>query len=113
MLRYVSPMAMTRGRCTRNTRTSNKSVYAQYRLAEELARDLDLDYSDLRFLRAGINHMAYYLTLENQKVVSTSIFIRILGFLRRIAAPKPGIYHSRCCNLVRCKDVQKIGLLRD
>jgi alpha-galactosidase/6-phospho-beta-glucosidase family protein len=45
--------------------------------AEELARDLDLDPADLRYRCAGINHMAFYLSLEkNAQTAATSAFIR-------------------------------------
>lgn len=68
MLNYVNPMAM-----------NTWAMYEKYPhikqvglchsvqgTAEELARDLDIDYSDLRYTCAGINHMAYYLTLEKK-----------------------------------------------
>jgi alpha-galactosidase len=66
MLNYVNPMAM-----------NTWAMYARYPhikqvglchsvqgTAEELARDLDLDPADLRYRCAGINHMAFYLSLE-------------------------------------------------
>ncbi|PLP29920.1 alpha-glucosidase/alpha-galactosidase, partial [Klebsiella pneumoniae] len=68
MLNYVNPMAM-----------NTWAMYARYPhikqvglchsvqgTAEELARDLDLDPADLRYRCAGINHMAFYLSLEKK-----------------------------------------------
>lgn len=80
MLNYVNPMAM-----------NTWAMYARYPhikqvglchsvqgTAEELAHDLDLDPADLRYRCAGINHMAFYLSLEkNAQTAATSAFIRI------------------------------------
>ncbi len=68
MLNYVNPMAM-----------NTWAMYARYPhikqvglchsvqgTAEELAHDLDLDPADLRYRCAGINHMAFYLSLEKK-----------------------------------------------
>ncbi len=76
MLNYVNPMAM-----------NTWAMYARYPhikqvglchsvqgTAEELARDLDLDPADLRYRCAGINHMAFYLSLEkSSRTAATSV----------------------------------------
>lgn len=80
MLNYVNPMAM-----------NSWAMYARYPhikqvglchsvqgTAEELAHDLDLDPADLRYRCAGINHMAFYLSLEKRRgTAATSASIRI------------------------------------
>lgn len=68
MLNYVNPMAM-----------NTWAMYAKYPdikqvglchsvqgTAKELANDLDIDYADLRYRSAGINHMAFYLNFEKK-----------------------------------------------
>ncbi|CDT15288.1 alpha-glucosidase/alpha-galactosidase [Vibrio coralliirubri] len=114
MLNYVNPMAM-----------NTWAMYEKYPhikqvglchsvqgTAEELARDLDLDYADLRYTCAGINHMAYYLTLEKKTESGeyVDIYPDLLEAFESGQAPKPGIYHNgRCTNLVRYEMFKKLG----
>ncbi|USD33076.1 MULTISPECIES: alpha-glucosidase/alpha-galactosidase [Vibrio] len=114
MLNYVNPMAM-----------NTWAMYEKYPeikqvglchsvqgTAEELARDLDLDYSDLRYSCAGINHMAYYLTLEKKDEQGNyvDIYPELLAAFERGDAPKPGLHHGgRCTNLVRYEMFKKLG----
>ncbi|HCG6061979.1 TPA: alpha-glucosidase/alpha-galactosidase [Vibrio parahaemolyticus] len=114
MLNYVNPMAM--------------NTWAMYEMyphikqvglchsvqgtAEELARDLDIDVADLRYTCAGINHMAYYLTLE--KKIGQGEYVDIYPDLLQAFAdgsvPKPGIHNNgRCENLVRYEMFKKLG----
>ncbi|NOI30060.1 alpha-glucosidase/alpha-galactosidase [Vibrio coralliilyticus] len=114
MLNYVNPMAM-----------NTWAMYEKYPeikqvglchsvqgTAEELARDLDLDYADLRYTCAGINHMAYYLTLEKKDEQDNyvDIYPDLLDAFERGEAPKPGLHHDgRCTNLVRYEMFKKLG----
>ena len=114
MLNYVNPMAM-----------NTWAMYEKYPeikqvglchsvqgTAEELARDLDLDYADLRYICAGINHMAYYLTLEKKDEQGNyvDIYPDLLDAFERGEAPKPGLHHDgRCTNLVRYEMFKKLG----
>ncbi|MCG9598856.1 alpha-glucosidase/alpha-galactosidase [Vibrio sp. Isolate25] len=114
MLNYVNPMAM-----------NTWAMYEKYPeikqvglchsvqgTAEELARDLDLDYADLRYTCAGINHMAYYLTLEKKDEQGNyvDIYPELLAAFERGDAPKPSLHHGgRCTNLVRYEMFKKLG----
>lgn len=114
MLNYVNPMAM-----------NTWAMYEKYPeikqvglchsvqgTAEELARDLDLDYADLRYTCVGINHMAYYLTLEKKDEQGNyvDIYPDLLDAFERGEAPKPGLHHDgRCTNLVRYEMFKKLG----
>ncbi|MBC7005726.1 alpha-glucosidase/alpha-galactosidase [Photobacterium sp. BZF1] len=114
MLNYVNPMAM-----------NTWAMYEKYPhikqvglchsvqgTAEELARDLDIDYSDLRYTCAGINHMAYYLTLEKKTEHGeyVSIYPDLLEAYEMGQAPKPNIHgNPRCENIVRYEMFKKLG----
>ncbi|MDV5168094.1 alpha-glucosidase/alpha-galactosidase [Photobacterium rosenbergii] len=114
MLNYVNPMAM-----------NTWAMYEKYPhikqvglchsvqgTAEELARDLDLDYGDLRYTCAGINHMAYYLTLEKKTENGeyVSIYPDLLEAYEMGQAPKPNIHgNPRCENIVRYEMFKKLG----
>ncbi|KXF82989.1 alpha-glucosidase/alpha-galactosidase [Enterovibrio coralii] len=114
MLNYVNPMAM-----------NTWAMYEKYPhikqvglchsvqgTAEELARDLDIDYSELRYTCAGINHMAYYLTFEkkNETGEYKDIYPDLLAAFESGKAPKPSTSHGgRCQNLVRYEMFKKLG----
>ncbi|EHK0750976.1 alpha-glucosidase/alpha-galactosidase [Vibrio parahaemolyticus] len=114
MLNYVNPMAM--------------NTWAMYEMyphikqvglchsvqgtAEELARVLDIDVADLRYTCAGINHMAYYLTLEKKigQGEYVDIYPDLLQAFADGSAPKSGIHNNgRCENLVRYEMFKKLG----
>lgn len=72
--------------------------------AEELARDLNLDPADLRYRCAGINHMAFYLSLEKKLADGSyvSIYPDLLQAYAEGRAPKPNLHgNPRCENIVR------------
>ncbi|PSW22277.1 alpha-glucosidase/alpha-galactosidase [Photobacterium sanctipauli] len=113
MLNYVNPMAM-----------NTWAMYEKYPhikqvglchsvqgTAEELARDLEIDYNDLRYTCAGINHMAYYLTLEQKDADGNyrSIYPDLLAAYEMGQAPKPNPHNARCQNVVRYEMFKKLG----
>lgn len=114
MLNYVNPMAM-----------NTWAMYQQFPhikqvglchsvqgTAHELARDLDIDPATLRYRCAGINHMAFYLTLERQLESGefVNLYPELLAAYEAGAAPKPGLHHNqRCQNLVRYELFKKFG----
>ncbi len=114
MLNYVNPMAM-----------NTWAMYAKYPnikqvglchsvqgTAEELAHDLDINYDDLRYRSAGINHMAFYLELEKKDANGEyhSIYSALLNAFNNGSAPKPNTHgNPRCENLVRYEMFKKLG----
>jgi alpha-galactosidase len=73
---------------------------------EEIAHDLDLPARDIRYRVAGVNHVAFFLTLEHQGATST----------RRCArAGAPGASRNRrfcmprCPNKVRYEVMDQLG----
>lgn len=114
LLNYVNPMAM-----------NTWAIYARYPhikqvglchsvqgTAEELARDLDLDPALLRYRCAGINHMAFYLSLEKKQPDGSyvSIYPELLQAYAEKRAPKPNMHgNPRCQNIVRYEMFKKLG----
>ncbi|WP_392558444.1 alpha-glucosidase/alpha-galactosidase [Orbus mooreae] len=114
MLNYVNPMAM-----------NTWAMYEKYPhikqvglchsvqgTAEELARDLDIRYDDLRYRCAGINHMAFYLEIEKKDDQGHyhSIYPALLSAFEKGQAPKPNPHgNPRCKNLVRYEMFKKLG----
>ncbi|WP_414477090.1 alpha-glucosidase/alpha-galactosidase [Klebsiella variicola] len=114
LLNYVNPMAM-----------NTWAMYARYPhikqvglchsvqgTAEELARDLDLDPADLRYRCAGINHMAFYLSLEKKLADGSyvSLYPDLLQAYAEGRAPKPNLHgNPRCENIVRYEMFKKLG----
>lgn len=114
MLNYVNPMAM-----------NTWAMYARYPhikqvglchsvqgTAEELARDLNIDPTSLRYRCAGINHMAFYLELERKTADGTyvNLYPELLAAYDAGQAPKPNIHgNERCQNIVRYEMFKKLG----
>lgn len=114
MLNYVNPMAM-----------NTWAMYAKYPhikqiglchsvqgTVEELARDLNIDYQNLRYRCAGINHMAFYLELERKEENGcyVSLYPELLKAYEEGAVPKPNIHgNARCENIVRYEMFKKLG----
>ncbi|WP_312605568.1 alpha-glucosidase/alpha-galactosidase [Kosakonia cowanii] len=114
LLNYVNPMAM-----------NTWAIYARYPhikqvglchsvqgTAEELARDLDLDPALLRYRCAGINHMAFYLSLEKKQPDGSyiSLYPELLQAYAEKRAPKPNMHgNPRCQNIVRYEMFKKLG----
>ena len=114
MLNYVNPMAM-----------NTWAMYARYPhikqvglchsvqgTAEELARDLDIDPTSLRYRSAGINHMAFYLQLERKTADGTyvDLYPELLAAYETGLVPKPNIHgNTRCQNIVRYEMFKKLG----
>jgi alpha-galactosidase len=114
MLNYVNPMAM-----------NTWAMYARYPqikqvglchsvqgTAAELARDLDIDPATLRYRCAGINHMAFYLSLEKKNTNGEyiSIYPELLNAYESGQAPKPNAHSNpRCENIVRYEMFKKLG----
>ncbi|MDF7758810.1 alpha-glucosidase/alpha-galactosidase [Kosakonia cowanii] len=114
LLNYVNPMAM-----------NTWAIYARFPhikqvglchsvqgTAEELARDLDLDPALLRYRCAGINHMAFYLSLEKKQPDGSyvSLYPELLQAWADKRAPKPNMHgNPRCQNIVRYEMFKKLG----
>ena len=66
-LNYVNPMAMNVWGLARQTKIKTVGLcHSVQHTAEELANDLGIPVSEIDYLAAGINHMAFYLKFEHQ-----------------------------------------------
>lgn len=113
MLQYVNPMAM-------NTWALG-AKYPQIRqvglchsvqgTAAELARDLDIPVSDLRYRAAGINHMAFYLNFEARQADGSyrGLYPALREGYRQGRIPKPSHWNARCPNRVRYEAMMHLG----
>ncbi|MDU8924733.1 alpha-glucosidase/alpha-galactosidase [Pasteurellaceae bacterium LIM206] len=113
MLNYVNPMAMnTWAMFEKYPHIKQVGLcHSVQGTVEELARDLDIDHHDLRYRCAGINHMAFYLTLEKKNANGKyeSIYPDLLEAYNKGTAPKPNPNNSRCKNIVRYEMLKKLG----
>jgi alpha-galactosidase len=64
-LNYVNPMAINCWAIDRGTRIKTVGLcHSVPHTAKELAKDLDMPVEEINYVVAGINHMAFYLKLE-------------------------------------------------
>ena len=75
LINYANPMCMNQWALSRATNIRTVGLcHSVPGTAHELARDIDVPYDDVRYLVAGINHMAFYLKFEDRKTgAKTSI----------------------------------------
>lgn len=65
LLNYVNPMAMNCWAISRASRISTVGLcHSVQGTASELARDIDIPIGEINYVAAGINHMAFYLSIE-------------------------------------------------
>ncbi len=113
MLQYVNPMAI-------NT-WAIAAKYPEIRqvglchsvqgTAMELARDLDIPVSELRYKAAGINHMAFYLNFEHRQPDGSyrDLYPALFEGYRAGRIPKPSHWNARCPNRVRYEMMTRLG----
>ncbi len=66
-LNYVNPMAINQWALSRGTSIKTVGLcHSVPHTAHELANDIGIPYKDINYVVAGINHMAFYLKLENR-----------------------------------------------
>jgi len=105
MLQYVNPMAInTWALGARYPDLKQVGLcHSVQGTAAELARDLDIPETDLRYRAAGINHMAFYLTFEARNPDGTyrDLYPALRDGYRAGRIPKPSSWNARCPNKVR------------
>ncbi len=112
LLQYVNPMAInTWAIAAKYPRIRQVGLcHSVQGTAHELARDLDIPDERIRYLCAGINHMAFYLRFEEERPDGSrrDLYPELLRAYAEGRAPKPS-RNPRCPNLVRYDMLTRLG----
>ncbi len=113
MLQYVNPMAInTWAIAEKYPKIKQVGLcHSVQGTAEELARDLDIPITDIRYRAAGINHMAFYLKFEHKQKDGTykNLYTDLLQGYEEGRFPKPSSWNPRCPNKVRYEMLKRLG----
>lgn len=112
MLNYVNPMAINTWALTARYPDIRQVglCHSVQGTAFELARDLGLDVADLRYRAAGINHMAFYLSIEARDGTGwRDLYPSLREGYRAGRIPLESHWNPRCPNLVRYEVMEHFG----
>lgn len=113
MLQYVNPMAInTWALSARYPALKQVGLcHSVQGTAAELARDLGIPVSDLRYRAGGINHMAFYLNFEARNPDGTyrDLYPALREGYRAGRIPLESDWNPRCPNLVRYEAMMHLG----
>ncbi len=113
MLQYVNPMAVNCWAVAAKFPGIRQVglCHSVQGTAMELARDLDIPIQRIRYHCAGINHMAFYLRLE--EIMEDGSHRDLYPDLRRGYSegriPRPPVSNPRCPNKVRYEVMTRLG----
>jgi alpha-galactosidase len=112
LLQYVNPMAINTWAIAAKFPTIRQVglCHSVQHTAGELANDLDLPVSEIRYRAAGINHMAFFLKFEQRLADGSyrNLYPDLLAGYRDGRFPKPG-WNPRCPNKVRYEMLTRLG----
>jgi len=113
LLQYVNPMAINTWAIAEKYPTIRQVglCHSVQGTAAELARDLDLPLSQIRYRASGINHMAFYLEFEQRLDDGSyrNLYPDLLRGYREGRFPKPSHWNPRCPNKVRYEMLKRLG----
>jgi alpha-galactosidase len=113
LLQYVNPMAINTWAISQKYPEIRQVglCHSVQGTAEELARDLDIPTSEIRYRAAGINHMAFYLQFEHRQKDGSyrNLYPDLLKGYREGRFPKPSSWNPRCPNKVRYEMLTRLG----
>ena len=113
LLQYVNPMAInTWALSARYPALKQVGLcHSVQGTAAELARDLNIPESDLRYRAAGINHMAFFLNFEARNADGTyrDLYPALRDGYRAGRIPLDSAWNPRCPNLVRYEAMMHLG----
>ena len=109
LMQYVNPMAInTWALAERFPQIKQVGLcHSVQNTVQELAHDLDMAEADIRYKVAGVNHVAFFLRLEDAK--GTSLYPRLRNGYRAGTLPKPPLLMPRCANKVRYEVMDHLG----
>ena len=113
MLQYVNPMAINTWAISGRI-PAIKQVglcHSVQGTAEVLARDLEISVDDLRYTAAGINHMAFFLNLQERRGNGKyrNLYPALRAGYRAGTLPKENIENPRCPNHMRYEVMTRLG----
>ncbi|KQV33591.1 MULTISPECIES: alpha-glucosidase/alpha-galactosidase [unclassified Rhizobium] len=113
LLQYVNPMAINTWAIAEKFPAIRQVglCHSVQGTAYELARDLDIPVSEIRYRAAGINHMAFYLKFEHRQADGSyrDLYPDLLAGYRAGRFPKPSHWNPRCPNKVRYEMLARLG----
>ncbi|MFN0192257.1 MAG: alpha-glucosidase/alpha-galactosidase [Aestuariivirga sp.] len=113
LLQYVNPMAINTWAISAKYPKIRQVglCHSVQGTAWELARDLDIPVEDIRYLAAGINHMAFYLQFEHRQKDGSyrNLYPDLLRGYEDGRFPKPSHWNKRCPNKVRYEMLKRLG----
>lgn len=113
MLQYVNPMAInTWAICARYPTIKQVGLcHSVQGTANELAHDLEIPVENLRYIAAGINHMAFYLHLQERQSNGKyrDLYPALKAGYQAGDLPKENLEHPRCPNRVRYEVMTRLG----
>ncbi|WP_371168097.1 alpha-glucosidase/alpha-galactosidase [Aliiroseovarius sp. 2305UL8-7] len=109
LMQYVNPMAInTWALAERFPHIKQVGLcHSVQNTVQELAHDLDMAESDIRYKVAGVNHVAFFLRLED--AAGKSLYPALRDGYRSGALPKPPLLMPRCGNKVRYEVMEQLG----
>lgn len=109
MLQYVNPMAINTwalGAAFPHIKQVGLCHSVQ-NTVQELAHDLEIDFDTIRYRVAGVNHVAFFLRLEDAQ--GNDLYPRLRQGYFTGALPKAPLLMPRCPNTVRYEVMQHLG----
>ena len=109
LMQYVNPMAInTWALAERFPQIKQVGLcHSVQNTVQELAHDLEMAPTDIRYRVAGVNHVAFFLRLEDAS--GTSLYPRLADGYRAGRLPKPPLLMPRCGNKVRYEVMEHLG----
>jgi alpha-galactosidase len=113
LLQYVNPMAInTWALAERFPRLKQVGLcHSVQNTVQEIAHDLDIDQNAVRYKVAGVNHVAFFLRLEEELKTGTKrdLYPLLRQGYASGALPKSPLLMPRCANKVRYEVMDQLG----
>lgn len=113
MLQYVNPMAINTWSIARKYPSIRQVglCHSVQGTSRELARTLDIPYDSIRYECAGINHIAFMLTFEQQMPDGSrrDLYPELQAGYREGRFPNGNPYNDRCADFVRFEVMSRLG----
>lgn len=109
LMQYVNPMAInTWALAERFPHIKQVGLcHSVQNTVQEMAHDLDMPQGDIRYKVAGVNHVAFFLRLEDAS--GKDLYPALRQGYRSGALPKPPLLMPRCGNKVRYEVMEHLG----